>query len=125
MVRATSADGLVIGVRRRRFAAGVPDGRLEDALVLRRRVVLQEDVFGAPEAPRGEGSDFGTFHGVWMLPSVCYLILRFREIERSPEDIGARKLVESNVRGESVGNKALRRPNMVKCGFSGCEMGAA
>jgi hypothetical protein len=40
-------------------ATGVSHRGFEDALVLRRRVVLEEDMLRAPEAPVGEGGDFG------------------------------------------------------------------
>lgn len=52
MVRRPAAHGLVIGVRRRRLAAGVPDGGGDDAFPWGGfgREVLQEDVLRAPEA---------------------------------------------------------------------------
>jgi hypothetical protein len=35
-----------------------PDARFENAFILFDWVVLQEDMFSTPEAPRGEGGDF-------------------------------------------------------------------
>ena len=40
-------------------SARVADGRLDDALVLGRRIVLEEDVLDAPEAAAGEGGELG------------------------------------------------------------------
>ena len=56
MVRGTGANvsiARIIGV-----PSGIPDGGLEDPLVLGRRVVLEEYVFDSPEAPSCKGSDF-------------------------------------------------------------------
>ena len=54
------AHVLVAGIRDVLPASGVPDGGLEDALVLRGRVVLEEDVFDAPETSCCERGHFGT-----------------------------------------------------------------
>ena len=43
----------IIGVPSR-----IPNGGLEDPLVLGRRIVLEEYVFDSPEAPSCKGSDF-------------------------------------------------------------------
>ena len=45
----------IIGV-----SSGVPDGGLEDPLVLRRRVVLQEYMLHSPEATARKRGDFGS-----------------------------------------------------------------
>ena len=59
VVRRARAHRLVVGVLRALLAPGVADCRLEDALVLLGREVLEEDVFDAPEASRGKRRDFG------------------------------------------------------------------
>ena len=57
MVGRAGAHCAVVGVLRIGFSASVANGGLEDALALRGREVLQEDVFCAPEAARGERRD--------------------------------------------------------------------
>jgi len=59
MVGSTGAHILVLWIRDVLSSSGVSDGGLEDALVLRGRVMLEEYVFDAPEAPCGERGDFG------------------------------------------------------------------
>ena len=58
MVRRASTHSPVVGVLRVLLAPGVPDCRLENTLVLLGREVLEEDVFDAPEAPRGKRRNF-------------------------------------------------------------------
>lgn len=53
------ADGAVVRVLRVGLPARVADGGGEDALVLRGRVVLEEDVLCAPEAAGRERRDLG------------------------------------------------------------------
>lgn len=61
-------DGVVGRVVR--LSPGIPNGGLENSLILRRRVVFLEYVFDSPKASPRERSDFvigfdGSGHGVW------------------------------------------------------------
>ena len=59
MVRITRTHQPVTRVLHEGVTTGVPDRRLQYALVLRGWVVLQKDMLDAPEAARGKRGDFG------------------------------------------------------------------
>jgi len=61
VIRGTGTNVLVawiIGV-----SSGIPDGGLEDPLILGRRVVLQEYMLDSPEATTSKRGDFGSNFG--------------------------------------------------------------
>ena len=59
MIGAPRAHRTVIRVRHTLLPTRIPHGGLQDALVLRNRIVLQENVFDAPEASCSKGGDLG------------------------------------------------------------------
>jgi hypothetical protein len=71
MVGFAGADFIVLWIRDVLSSSGVSDRGLQDALVLRRWVMLEEDVFDAPEASCSECGDFG-------LLASCRCVIRSR-----------------------------------------------
>jgi len=61
MVRGTGTNFSVFGIVG--VSSGIPDGGLEDPLVLGRRVVLQEYMFNSPETAPCKSRDFGSNFG--------------------------------------------------------------
>ncbi len=64
MVCRARTNSSVVRIRRTFLASSVSDTRFQNALILRGREVLEEDVLGSPETSRGKGRDLG-------LPGCC------------------------------------------------------